>query len=219
MKKTKVGLIVMASLILLSALFRVTLVNAHVTISPSEAKPGSWTNYQVRVPTERENASTVKLELWIPKNDTGHAFFDLRVIMQTGWNWTAERDPAGKIIKITWNGSEIPPHEYAFFGWIGPNPQALGTYTFVANQTYSSGEVVQWTPKVLITEITTEEQTIIDLEGQIDDLNQTINDIELTPGPQGPTGSQGPTELLYGNLILSIVALVVAAYVGVRRGR
>ncbi len=78
---------------------------------------------------------------------------------------------------------------------------------------------------MLITEITTEEQTIIDLEGQIDDLNQTINDIELTPGPQGPTGSQGPqgepapTELLYGNLILSIVALVVAAYVGVRRGR
>jgi len=204
---------------------------AHVSISPSEAKSGSWTMYQLRVPGERENASTVKLELWIPVNDTGFALFDLRVIMQTDWNWTTEKDLANKTTKITWEGSEIPPHEFAFFGWLGPNPRTPGLYTFTANQTYSSSEIVQWTPQVLITDLTSEEQTIIDLESQIDDLNQTVSEIELTPGPQGEQGQQGPqgeqgpqgdptpAELIYGSLGLSVLALVVAVYSVFRKAK
>lgn len=64
-----------------------------------------------------------------------------------------ERDAAGRITKITWLGSETPAHEFSFFGWNGPNPGEEGVYTFIANQTYASGEVVTWEPKVSIVKV------------------------------------------------------------------
>ena len=39
---------------------------AHVTVQPPEAVPGSFARFVVRVPNERDDASTVKVEVRFP---------------------------------------------------------------------------------------------------------------------------------------------------------
>ena len=46
---------------------------------------------------------------------------------------------------MTWSGGEIKPGEFLEFGFSARMPDGEETLTFNAIQTYSSGEVVEWT--------------------------------------------------------------------------
>lgn len=127
---------------------------AHVTVNPREATGGGYAKLAFRVPNERDNASTTKLEVNLPAD---HPFASVSVRPQAGWTYAVEKtklDPPIKVhdneisevvSKITWTGGKILPGEFNEFEVsVGPLPSDADSITFKAIQTYSNGEVVRW---------------------------------------------------------------------------
>ena len=106
---------------------------AHVTVQPPEAKAGSFARFVVRVPNERDNAATTKVEVQLPPG-LEHVSFQPKA----GW----ARAVSGTT--VTWEGGRIEPGEFDEFGFSARMPEQPGTLEFPAVQTYSSGEVVRW---------------------------------------------------------------------------
>lgn len=129
---------------------------AHVTVNPTEAVQGGFAKLAFRVPNERDNASTVKLEVHIPA-ETAIASVSTRPA--PGWTVAVERvrlavplqvhgsEVTEAASKITWTaaaGNEVKPGEFREFDvFAGPLPQ-VDQVVFKALQTYSTGEVVRW---------------------------------------------------------------------------
>jgi uncharacterized protein YcnI len=145
------GVAVAAAVALLVA---APMAAAHVTVNPREAPKGGYAALSFRVPTERDDASTTRLEVNFP-TDTPIA--SVRVQPHPGWEYRIERteldepvDLHGEEItevvsKITWTGGEIGPTEFDEFGVsVGPLPSDVDQILFPAIQTYDSGEVVRW---------------------------------------------------------------------------
>ena len=134
--------------------------SAHVEITPESAAKGSFSMFGFSVPNEKDNASTVKVEVTFP-TDTPIA--SVSVLPLAGWTWTAEKTKVATPIKtddgtvteavskITWTGGEIKPGEFQLFTVsAGPLPTKGKEVVFKAVQTYSDGSVVRWiesTPK------------------------------------------------------------------------
>jgi uncharacterized protein YcnI len=127
---------------------------AHVTVNPREATQGGYVKLAFRVPNERDNAGTTKLEINFPAD---HPFASVSVRPQPGWTYTVEKtqlatpiDSHGNQIseavsKITWTGGTIKPGEFNEFEVsAGRLPSDVDSLTFKALQTYSNGEVVRW---------------------------------------------------------------------------
>ncbi|WP_433049078.1 YcnI family protein [Dactylosporangium sp. CS-033363] len=132
------------------------VASAHVTVNPNTAVQGGYTKVTFRVPTERDDASTTKVEIAIP-TDKPIASVSLKPVQ--GWTAVTETsklttpiksddgDITEAISKITWTAdpnSAIKPHQFQEFDVsLGPLPQT-DQIVFKALQTYSSGEVVRW---------------------------------------------------------------------------
>ena len=127
---------------------------AHVTVNPREATQGGYAKLAFRVPNERDNAGTTKLEVNFPAD---HPFASVSVRPQAGWTYTVDRtklatpikvhdnEISETVSKITWTGGEIKPSEFNEFEVsVGPLPSDVDSLTFKALQTYSNGEVVRW---------------------------------------------------------------------------
>lgn len=129
---------------------------AHVTLQPSEVPAGGFTRLDVRVPTERPDASTTKVEVQFPPGFT-------TVSTEPVPGWTAKvarvklakpqvNDEGEKITDrvdtVTWTAGGqggIGPGQFQDFGLSLAVPDKAGSsLTFKAVQTYSSGEVVRW---------------------------------------------------------------------------
>ena len=112
---------------------------AHVTVWPRTAAPGGFERYVVRVPNEK-NTATTRVEIRFPAEVRISSFLDV-----PGWNLQVLTDSAGKITGAVWTGT-LPPKRFVEFPFIGVNPKS-GTTRLVwpAFQTYADGEVVQWT--------------------------------------------------------------------------
>ncbi len=131
--------------------------SAHVTVNPREATQGGYGKFAFRVPNEKANASTTKLEVVIPTDDAAIASVSTRPV--PGWTVAVERttlstplkvhdsEVAEVISKITWtatDGSAVIPGQFQEFEVsAGPLP-AVDRIVFKALQTYSDGEVVRW---------------------------------------------------------------------------
>ena len=127
---------------------------AHVTVNPREATGGGYAKLAFRVPNERDDASTTRLEVSLPAD---HPFASVSVRSAPGWTYTVEKnnlDPPIKshdneisemVTKVTWLGGKILPGEFNEFEVsVGPLPSDVDSITFKAVQTYSNGEVVRW---------------------------------------------------------------------------
>ncbi|MEH1124915.1 YcnI family copper-binding membrane protein [Micromonospora sp. CPCC 206061] len=130
--------------------------SAHVTVNPREATQGGYAKLAFRVPNERDNASTVKVEVTIP---TQTAIASVSTRPTPGWTATVERtklatplkvhdsEVTEAVSKITWTaapGNEVKPGQFQEFEVsAGPLPE-VDRITFKALQTYSNGEVVRW---------------------------------------------------------------------------
>ena len=130
--------------------------DAHVTLQPKTAAAGGYTRLDVRVPTERDNASTTKVELKFPDG-----FASASYEPTPGWTVKVDTKQLAQPIKtddgeitegvdtITWTADRakdgIPPGAFQDFGLSLKIPGKAGDkLTFKALQTYSSGEVVRW---------------------------------------------------------------------------
>ena len=129
---------------------------AHVTVNPNTATQGGYTKVSFRVPNEKDDANTVKLEIAIP---TDKPIASVSIKPVPGWTAVTEtsklatpvKTDDGEITegvsKITWTSdpaSVIKPHQFQEFDVsLGPLP-AADQIVFKALQTYSDGEVVRW---------------------------------------------------------------------------
>src|SRR6476660_221012 len=109
---------------------------AHVTVWPRTAAPGGFERYVVRVPNEK-NTATTRVEIHFPAEVRISSFLEV-----PGWKLQVLTDSAGKITGAVWTGS-LPAKRFIEFPFIGVNPKEGDRVVFAATQTYEGGEVVQ----------------------------------------------------------------------------
>ncbi|GAA4910430.1 YcnI family protein [Streptomyces coeruleoprunus] len=130
---------------------------AHVSVQPQgEAAKGGYATVNFKVPNERDSASTVKLEVTLPKD---HPLASVMPQPVPGWTVKVEKAALAKPLelhgkkiteapsKITWtaNGSKIGPGEFQQFPVsLGRLPEDTDRLVFKALQTYDNKEVVRW---------------------------------------------------------------------------
>lgn len=140
-----------------SALAAPAVASAHVTVNPKAVPAEAFTVLDVRVPNERDDASTVKVEVQMPPGIVGVSYEPT-----PGWTTkvakakldTPIQTPDGPITEavstVTWTGTgsgegKIGPGQFRDFPISLQIPgQAGDVLTFKALQTYSGGEVVRW---------------------------------------------------------------------------
>jgi uncharacterized protein YcnI len=114
---------------------------AHAEISPPVTKSKTLQLFTLAVPTEKEGATTTKVEL-TPPSGFGIDSFAPAV----GWKRQLQQTGSGEnavIQKVTWSGGSVPTGEDSVFQFLA-SPDSSKTYTFTVRQTYSDGSVVDW---------------------------------------------------------------------------
>ena len=127
---------------------------AHVTLQPTEVPADGFTRLEVRVPNERDNASTTEVQVQFPPG-----FYSVSYEPVDGWSVDVKmrklEEPAELFgepvneevdrVTISTSGAGIAPGQFRDFGLSVKMPnEPGGTLTFKALQTYSNGEVVRW---------------------------------------------------------------------------
>jgi uncharacterized protein YcnI len=114
---------------------------AHAELSPSVALSKHLQLFSLAVPTEKENATTAKVELTPPSGFGIDSF-----VPAPGWKREEQTTGTGEettVQTVTWTGGKVPTEEDALFQFLA-SPDASKTYTFKVRQTYSDGTVVDW---------------------------------------------------------------------------
>jgi uncharacterized protein YcnI len=115
---------------------------AHAELSPAVALAKHLQLFTLAVPTEKENASTTKVEFTPPSGFGIDSF-----VPSPGWTRNLKSTGSGEsatIEQVTWSGGKVPTEEDAVFQFLA-STDAAKTYTFKVRQTYSDGSVVDWT--------------------------------------------------------------------------
>lgn len=129
--------------------------SAHVSVQPQgEAAKGGYAVINFKVPNERDNASTTKLEVSFP---TDHPLASVMPQPVPGWNIEVTTSKLAKplemhgktineaVSKVTWTGGKIEPGRFQQFPLsVGQLPEDADQLVFKAVQTYSNKEVVRW---------------------------------------------------------------------------
>ncbi|MER6733636.1 YcnI family copper-binding membrane protein [Streptomyces puniciscabiei] len=131
---------------------------AHVTVQPEgAAAKGGYAVVDFKVPNERDNASTTKVEVSFPAD---HPLASVMPESVAGWNVQVTKSKLDKpltmhgekideaVTKVTWtaaDGKGIRPGYFQKFPLsLGALPENTGQLVFKAIQTYSNKEVVRW---------------------------------------------------------------------------
>jgi periplasmic copper chaperone A len=126
--------------------------SAHVTVNPPEWEAEGFARFSIRVPTERDDASTTKISVKLPEG-----VFFVSFQPKPGWKRTVKMETLAEPIEVfgeevteqvasvTWSGGVIKPGEFDEFGVSFRVPETPGeSLMFPSLQTYSNGEVVRW---------------------------------------------------------------------------
>jgi periplasmic copper chaperone A len=135
------------------------VAQAHVTVNPREATAGAFQVLTVRVPNERDDKGTVKVDVRFPDG-----FYTLSYKKVHGWKVKIHREKLDlpvereglkiteQISRVTWTGNRrkggiIKPDQFEEFPISVQVPEGEpGSFlTFRAFQTYRGGERVAWT--------------------------------------------------------------------------
>ncbi|MFF8381185.1 YcnI family protein [Streptomyces sp. NPDC015661] len=146
------GGIALSSVVLLSG-----TAFAHVSVQPQgEAAKGGYATVNIKVPNERDNASTVKLEVNFPLD---HPLASVMPQPIPGWKAEVTKSKLSKplelhgkkineaVSKVTWtaDGSKIGPGQFQQFPLsLGQLPEDTDELVLKAIQTYDNKEVVRW---------------------------------------------------------------------------
>ncbi|WP_030973864.1 YcnI family protein [Streptomyces sp. NRRL S-1824] len=135
--------------------------SAHVSVQPQgEAAKGGYATINFKVPNERDNASTTKLEVNFP---TDHPLASVMPQPVPGWKIVVTKSKLAKplevhgnkineaVSKVTWSaeGSKndlgIRPGQFQQFPLsVGQLPEDADQLVFKAIQTYDNKDVVRW---------------------------------------------------------------------------
>ncbi|MEV0231249.1 YcnI family protein [Nonomuraea sp. NPDC050786] len=211
---------------------------AHVTIQPGTAEQGGFAKVAFRVPNERDNASTVKIEVDFP---TDHPLAFVSVKPLPGWDVKVTQGKLPKpvkteygdleeaVTKIVWSGGKINPGEFQEFEVsMGQLPKDTDSLTFPTKQTYSGGELVTWAdpPKADGTEAEHPAPTLKLVAAGGDDDHHGMASASAAPASAAPSvtpvaasasTSDGTARLLGGaGLVVGVIGIVIGA-LGLRR--
>lgn len=203
------------------------VAQAHVTVQPNEAPAGSFFAFVVRVPNERENAATTEVTVEFPE-----VFASVSFQPKPGWDREVEMKNLDEPITIgdaevdelvgsvTWSGGEIQPGEFDEFGFSVRVPDEPGELEFKATQTYSNGEVVEWTgaadsetPAARVAAIAL---PLEEGQGQLELLAQVAEETESMPAGDHDMATDDDPDSNTGTILgglgaaLGAVALIVA---------
>lgn len=150
---------ILAATVAAASLAAPAAAQAHVTLNPREVTAGSFSVLTVRVPNERDNKGTVKVDVRFPDG-----FYSLSYKKVAGWKAKITREKLDKPVdldgfkvdsqvkRIVWTGDPkrggiINPDQFEEFpiSVRVPNGDAGSFLAFKAYQTYRGGERVKWT--------------------------------------------------------------------------
>ncbi|MGW5066722.1 YcnI family copper-binding membrane protein [Streptomyces cyaneofuscatus] len=130
---------------------------AHVSVQPEgTAAQGGYATVNVKVPNERDDASTVKVEMSLP---TEHPLSSVMPQPVPGWKTEVTKSPLDKplevhgrkiteaVSKVSWTatGKGIEPGYFQKFPLsVGQLPEDTDQLVLKSVQTYSNKEVVRW---------------------------------------------------------------------------
>ncbi|MFC9430066.1 YcnI family protein [Streptomyces sp. NPDC056987] len=131
--------------------------SAHVGVEPQgEAAKGGYAVINFKVPNERDDASTTKLEVNLPAD---HPLASVMPQPVPGWKAVVTKEKLAEPLemhgntiaeaatKVTWTstGGKIGPGEFQQFPLsVGKLPEDTDRLVFKALQTYDNKEVVRW---------------------------------------------------------------------------
>jgi uncharacterized protein YcnI len=149
----KTRLILLASAVI-AALAFAAAAQAHITVHPNALPAGGFTVINIQVPNERDNASTVRVDVKFP-----NGIFIASPAVMPGWksrvitkklSQPVEIEPgfsvSSRVDRVIFSGGRIGPGQFLSFpvSIKAPAAKAGTLLTFKALQTYSNGEVVRW---------------------------------------------------------------------------
>ena len=117
------------------------VASAHVTVQPKEVPAGSYQVFTLRVPSEKE-AATTQVKVEVPDGVEVSRFEP-----KAGWTYETETNADGKITSFTWKaeGNGLGADEFGQFNFQGKVADDAKELSWKAHQTYSDGSVVDWT--------------------------------------------------------------------------
>jgi periplasmic copper chaperone A len=140
------------SIAVVGALASPAAASAHVTVQPSEAPAKAFVREDVRVPNEKDNANTTKIDVLLPDGLVSVSYSPV-----PGWSTKVIKQKLARPIKtddgtvteqvkrIIWTGGKIGPGQFQDFPLSLEVPGKAGDkLTFKAIQTYDNGDVVRW---------------------------------------------------------------------------
>ncbi|HWA65956.1 MAG TPA: YcnI family protein [Mycobacteriales bacterium] len=143
--------VVVAPIVVLAAALP---ASAHVTVHSYDAvRGGSDAVLSFRTPNEMDNATTVKLQVFLP---TDTPLLGVLVQPLDGWQFAVKNITLNKpvqtddgpitqaVSEVTWTGGHIPVGGYQDFDIDVSDLPKVPSLTFKALQTYSNGKVVRW---------------------------------------------------------------------------
>ncbi|WML28413.1 DUF1775 domain-containing protein [Neobacillus sp. OS1-33] len=124
-----------------SLFFFSSLASAHVTVIPKTSTTGAWETYTLKVPVEKE-AATTKVTIKAPQ---GVEIMSYQPV--PGWTYSSEKDASGKVKTFTFEatGEGIQAGQFQQFVFVGKNPEKAAKAAWDAFQYYKDGSVVEWT--------------------------------------------------------------------------
>ncbi|MEC4015818.1 YcnI family copper-binding membrane protein [Streptomyces sp. H27-D2] len=130
---------------------------AHVSVQPGEAPKGGYSTIAFKVPNERDDSSTVKLEVSLPAD---HPLASVMPQPVPGWDVKVTKSKLDKplemhgetikeaVSKVTWTAKKdgaVKPGTFQQFPLsVGQLPEDADQLVFKAIQTYDDKEVVRW---------------------------------------------------------------------------
>jgi uncharacterized protein YcnI len=114
------------------------LALAHAVVYPRASATGAHERYVIRVPNER-NVATTRVEITFPAEVKVGSFIDV-----PGWTLEVVRDSAKLIKGAVWTGN-LPPERFAEFPFVATNPKDPAEIHWPIIQTYADGEKAEWT--------------------------------------------------------------------------
>lgn len=137
MKKLSVLFPILLGLMLLTA----GLASAHVTVYPKETTQGSYEVFTVRVPSEKADTSTIKVEVKFPAEVSIS-----RVEPKAGWKYELTKQGT-TVTGVIWTAESagLSPTEFTEFRVNGKVADTATAITWKAYQTYKDNSVVEWT--------------------------------------------------------------------------
>ncbi|WP_240632998.1 YcnI family protein [Paenibacillus montanisoli] len=127
---------------LLSMVLFAGIASAHVTVLPKQAAQNSNEVFTVRVPSEKENATTKSIKVKIPDGVKVS-----RVEPKAGWKHELETNAETKaIVSVTWTaeGEGLAKTEFTEFRLSGKISADAKQLVWKAYQTYSDNSLVEW---------------------------------------------------------------------------